>query len=433
MITIVERPTKKVPGLTSLFISFPFKKIIVDEIKLLPSVFYNDKTKEWELPINSLAEFIDRICPYEEFTLNLIDHQEDSVKHFELGPYKSHPFKHQLEAIEYGLNHDSWLLLDSPGLGKTLSMTYLAHELRQRYGIQHCLIICGINSLKTNWLMEIQKHSDMSAVILGSRINKNGKLVVGGIQARLAHLQKPIDEFFVITNKETLREPKIVAELKKNKLNKFDMCVVDEIHTIKNSQSQSGAALLKLTHFKYKIGLTGTLLLNSPFETFVPLKWIGMERASFTNFKYYYGIFGGPFNNILHGYKNIPILKHQLNQCSLRRTKDLLDLPPKTVINEYVDMYPAQESFYNNIKQGVIDQVDKVHMSTSSILGCIARFRQATVLPSILTTEEIPSAKIDRAIDLAEQLIDSGEKVVIFSTFKAPIYYLKEALNQVSL
>jgi MoxR-like ATPase len=36
-----------------------------------------------------------------------------------------------LEAVEYGLNHDKWLLLDVPGLGKTLSIQLLAEELHR--------------------------------------------------------------------------------------------------------------------------------------------------------------------------------------------------------------------------------------------------------------------------------------------------------------
>ena len=54
------------------------------------------------------------------------------------------------------------------------------------------------------------------------------------------------------------------------------------------------------------------------------------------------------------------ILRDIFAKYSLRRTKDLLDLPPKTVIKEYVDMEEDQSQFYENIKQGVKEQVDKV-------------------------------------------------------------------------
>lgn len=429
MIRIQERTTKKVPGVTSLFITFDFKRVIVDELKLLNNCFYDEKTREWEIPITCLSEFLDRVTIHDDITLDLLPQVEKSDIQYDLGPYLTQPFPHQLEAINYGLNRDSWLLLDFPGAGKTIMMTYLAQELQKREGIEHCLVICGINTLKMNWLMEIQKHSNMSATILGSRINKKGKLVVGGIPDRLAHLNRKIDEFFIIVNIESLTDPKIVQAILKNKYNKIDMCVVDEVHTIKNPQANRSKGLLKLNKFKYKIAMTGTLLLNSPFDAYMPLKWIGQERSTYTNYKYYYGNFGGVFNNILQGYKNIPILKNQLAQCSLRRTKDILDLPPKTIINEYVEMNSEQEQFYENIKNGIIDQVDLVTMSTSSLLGCISRFRQATVFPNILTSENISSSKLERAIDLATQLVDAGEKVVIFSTFKAPVYELINRLQ----
>ena len=59
----------------------------------------------------------------------------------------------------------------------------------------------------------------------------------------------------------------------------------------------------------------------------------------------------------------------------------------------------------------------------------VTRLRQATAFPSILTTETISSAKLDRAEDLARQLIGNGEKVVIFSTFKESVYELQKRLK----
>ena len=48
--------------LTSLpAFTFDFKRVIVDELKLLNNCFYDEKTNERELPINVLAEFLDRV------------------------------------------------------------------------------------------------------------------------------------------------------------------------------------------------------------------------------------------------------------------------------------------------------------------------------------------------------------------------------------
>lgn len=85
------------------------------------------------------------------------------------------------------------------------------------------------------------------------------------------------------------------------------------------------------------IGATGTLLLNDPIDTFVPLKWLGFEKCSRSVFEHYYCVFTGKFNT-LAGYKNLGALKQELSEISLRRTKDILNLPPKIVKEEYVEM-----------------------------------------------------------------------------------------------
>lgn len=436
MIRIEEKPTVKLPGITSLFITFDFNRAIVDELKLLSNTFYNADTKEWEVPLTSLSEFIDRTCKLDTIDIHLVQDDNSGVADELLVDkyrYKTQPFDYQLDGINFGLQHNQWLLLDAPGLGKSLQLIYLAQELKQRHNIQHCLIVCGINTLKTNWKAEIEKHSNLSCTILGQRINRKGKLVIDGVDKRVEQLMKPIEEFCVITNIETLRSDKIINVLNKNKYNKFDMIIVDEAHVLKSPNSQQTKNMLKIKGAKYKVAATGTLLMNNPMDCYVPLKWIGADRSTYTNFKYYYCNYGGIFGNELIGFKNIETLKNQLEKYSLRRTKDILKLPPKNVINEYVDMSDAQQIFYDNIKQGIIDQVDKVHMSTANLLAMVSRLRQATACPSILTTEPITSAKVERAVDLAEQIVSSGEKVVIFSTFKETVKLLSEQLSSLGV
>lgn len=425
MIYLEEKPTYKLPGMTSFFVSFNYEKNIVDTMHNIPNAIYHKKLQCWEIPVTSLSRAIDSLRNLDELALKFLPDEPKKVNsevQIEVADFKTKPYAYQKEGIEYGLNpdHKKWLLLDAPGLGKSLQMIYLAQELKNRENIKHCLIICGINTLKYNWKKEIETHSDLSCRILGQRINKKGELVVGSVKDRLNDLKNDIEEFFVITNIETLRNDKIVKELKTGK-NAFDMIVCDEMHKAKSPTSQQGKNFLKL-NAKYQIGLTGTMLLNSPMDAYVPLKWIGADNATFTNFKYYYCIFSGPFNNILAGYKNIDVLKDQLERVSLRRTKDILDLPPKNIIHEYVEMDSAQEKFYTEIVNGIVDEVDKVELDTTTLLAMVTRLRQATANPGILTSNEnITSAKISRTIDLAKQIIENGDKVVIFSEYKNPL------------
>lgn len=429
MIKIQERINKQVPGETSFYISFKYDKDVVAAIKTLPSASFNKKTTDWEIPISSLSEAIDTLSTLDDLQIDLIKYQERKDKKFKLSKYKTTPFDYQLDGIQYGLNHDKWLLLDSPGLGKTLQLIYLAQELKNRNKIEKCLIVCGINTLKTNWKKEIQKHSNLSSMILGERINSKGRTVFDGVPYRINQLNNPIEEFFVITNVETLRSSDVVKAINKGK-NKFDMIIFDEIHTCKDPNSLQGSHLLKLKKAKYKVGATGTLLMNNPLDTYMALKWIEAERCSYSNFRYYYCVYGGQFNNDLLGFKNLDYLKDMLNKHTLRRDKSLLNLPDKTIINEYVDMPDRQKIFYDNIKSGIVSEVDKVKLRPSVVLSMAMRLRQATACPDILTTENISSGKIERCCDLVNQILSEGNKVVVFSTFKETLNILKEKLKE---
>ena len=310
MINIQERPTVKLPGITSLFVTFDFNKAIVEELKMLGSGNFNPDTKEWEIPITSLSEFIDRVCKLDQIQLHLAQDDVSGVAVSSLPDkyqFKTQPFDYQLEGIHRGLQQDSWLLLDAPGLGKSLQLMYLAQELKKRDKIKHCLVICGINTLKTNWKAEIEKHSDLSCTILGQRINRKGKLVIDGVDKRVEQLQKPIDEFFVITNIETLRSDKIINAINKNKHNKFDMIILDEAHVCKSPTSQQTKNLLKIKGAKYRIAATGTLLLNNPMDTYVPLKWIGAERSVTIPFVRFH----------IHGKRRVCVIMHRATRIRL--------------------------------------------------------------------------------------------------------------------
>ena len=429
MITIEEKSPVKMPGLTSLFITFDINNQIIEILHNIECRYYNPKTYEWEIPVTYLSTLIEKFNKIDDITLKLKKDTNKELTEYKLSRYITDPYTYQKEGIQYGLNHNNWLLLDSMGLGKSLQAIYLAEEIKKRDKIKHCLIVCGVNALKNNWKKEILKHSKLSAMILGEKQLKSGKTVIGSVKERVAQLKKPIKEFFIITNIETLRDDNIVKQLNSGK-NKIDMIIVDEIHCCKSSSSIQGKNLLKLNKAMFKLGMTGTLLLNDPIDAYVPLKWIGVEKSSQSVFKNCYYIYGGHFHNIFLGYRNLDVLKYQLSQYSLRRTKDILDLPEKTIIPEYVEMDDKQSSFYDNIKHGIIDEVDKVHMSTTSLLAMVARLRQATACPSILSSENINSIKIDRAVELTKDILSNNEKVVIFSTFKQTVSKLAESLQE---
>ena len=426
---IQQRKNKKVPGGTSLFLTFDFNQKIIDIIKETKYYSYDKKTREWEIPLTSLSQILDNVCYIEDIDIELLKDEEEQKRDIVLADqYRTPPFEHQIDGIRYGLNHDRFLLLDEPGLGKTLQVIYLAEELKKQDNIEHCLIICGINTLKSNWEKEIKKHSNLDCIILGKKINSKGNITYESVMDRCIQLKNKIDEFFIIVNIETLRSSNFIDAFKTSE-NKIDMIVFDELHKSKDINSLQGHNLLKLPNAKYKVGLTGTLIMNNPLDSYLPLRWIDQENCSLTNFKNYYCEYGGQFHNDIIYFKNTQLLKDQIAGCSLRRTKDLLNLPPKIIVDEYLDLPDDQLKFYEDIKAGIKESVDKVNLTTTSLLAMVTRLRQATVCPSILTTENINSAKLERVIELVDEIVENGEKVIIFSAFKEPLNILYEKLK----
>lgn len=430
MIHISEIKSFKCPGETSLRVDFEFNQEIINTLKQSDGALWHKKQRFWEIPANQLAFLIDSLSQLDNITLKILPDTEKQEYDLTLD-YKTKPFDYQYDGIKWLLNNPNGLLCDPPGLGKTLQIIYLAEELKSQENYEHCLIICGINSLKNNWKKEIQKHSDESCIIVGERINSKGRVTYASIKDRAEQLYKPIEEFFVILNIESLRDNTIVDAIKNSK-NNFDLIAFDEVHKSKTPSSQQGKNLLKLSSIgKRHIGMTGTLLMNSPLDAYVPLRFVGKENSTWTNFKNYYCVYEQRFgHNQIVGYKNINILKDEIESCSLRRDKSILNLPPKTIIPEYVDMDSTHQKFYENIMNGILDDVDRVKINTSNLLGMITRLRQATSCPSVLSTSEITSTKLERAIDLVDEICQNGEKVVIFSYFKEPLYLLADKLRQ---
>lgn len=443
MINITEiSPPRKISGLSSICVTFDFNQHIVDSLKTIPTFYYHKKDNVWEFPVCYLSRLLDNLTFLDKIQLKLLDIPKSDEFHFgnqlKLAPlnekekisFKLAPFAHQLEAIDFGLTHEKWLLLDSMGLGKTNSIIWLAETLKRRGLIDHCFIICGVNSLKQNWKKEIQKFSTESAVILGEYTTRTGKVRYKSMDRRAEQLKEPIEEFFVITNLESLRDDRIIEAFKKSS-NKFGMIAFDEAHRAATKNSQQGTNLLKLDA-PFKVAATGTLITNNPLSAYVPLSWTSNDKSTLTSYKSQYCNFGGIRNSQVIGFKNLDILQEEIKSCSIRRTLDQVraDMPPKTVTLEVLELEDSQRKFYEAIKEGVKEEADKIELKSANLLALTTRLRQATACPGLLTTQKIESIKITRCLEYIEELTSQGEKVVVLSVFKETLNDLAAKLGQ---
>ena len=418
MISIQIKEAQKVNGDLSAFISFPYDAELVGLMRKQSSRFWHAANKEWEIPANKLPQIINSVKD-KEITITG-DYKALAPKEVKIPKgfnFKTNPFDHQIEGFEFGLKHDRFLLGDEQGLGKTKQVIDIAVAKKLSKGYKHCLIICGVNGLKWNWKSEINTHSNESAHILGTKINSKGKEVIGSSKDKLADLNKLPKDYFLITNVESLRDQDILKKVKELVQNgQIEMVAIDEIHKCKNPSSQQGKAILQVNP-ETRIAMTGTPLMNTPLDLYIVLKWLGFEKHSFYQFKKHYCIMGGYGGYEVVGYRNLGELQENLDSLMLRRLKkDALDLPEKFHSIEYVEMSSKQAKVYNEVKQEIKEQIDKIKVSNNPLAQLI-RLRQATGFTGILSSQIKESAKLDRLEEIVEELVANGEKCIIFSNW----------------
>ena len=196
------------------------------------------------------------------------------------------------------------------------------------------------------------------------------------------------------------------------------------VHNCKNPTSQQGKGILKAQP-ECRIAMTGTPLMNYPMDLYIILKWLGYEKHAFGAFKKHYCNFGGFGGYEIIGYKNLEELQEQLSEIMLRRLKDdVLDLPEKIFVNDYVEMTAKQAVIYKEATSYVMSNIDRIKMS-SNPLSELIRMRQATGYTGILSNSIKESAKLDRLEELVDENVANGKKVIIFSNWTqmtTPIY-----------
>lgn len=425
----------------SMFISFTYDMNTVAQVKSLPTRYYVSNTREWEVPAGQLNEVL-QLFGDRELTLKapsvetkaktsktepIIAFENEKSNEFE---FKTTPFEHQKQGFEYALSHNKFLLGDEQGLGKTKQAIDIAVNRKQTAKFKHCLIVCGVNSLKYNWLKEVGIHSNEQARVLGSRVNSKGKLKDGSLKDRLADLEADLKEFFIITNIETLRNKDVAKKLSEmTSKGVIGMTIIDEIHKAKNPQSAQGKAIHNLkSHFK--LALTGTPLMNKPIDLYNVLKWLDTEKSSFYGFRNRYCQMGGYGGYEIVGYKNLNDLKDKLNKNMLRRKKEeVLNLPPKVRSIEYVEMSAKQSQLYKEVMRGIKANLSEVMLS-SNPLAQLIRLRQVTAHTSILSSTVNESAKLERLKEMLEELAESGQKAIIFSNWTDVTDVLVEELKE---
>jgi SWI/SNF-related matrix-associated actin-dependent regulator 1 of chromatin subfamily A len=311
------------------------------------------------------------------------------------------PLSHQKEAIEKLAGSKRFILADDMGLGKTTSTIIAALES----GAKKVLIICPA-SLKINWVREIENYTDKSIYICEGKNFSS-------------------DEDFVIVNYDIIKNFHDIKDKETSQIinSKFDLVIIDEAHYIKNSQAQRTKLI---NHFVKNINrvwlLTGTPITSRPIDYFNLLSLVESPVAQ--NWMAYVIRFceGYQFRagkrkvwNV-NGASNLDELRDRTSKQILRRLKtDVLDLPEKIINPVYLRLKSKE---YENLMGEYYDWYRNNKEESSSLT---IQFSKLMKVRQVIAEE-----KISQTIELAENILEQGKKVIIFSNFTEPLKRIYE-------
>jgi SWI/SNF-related matrix-associated actin-dependent regulator 1 of chromatin subfamily A len=357
------------------------EKLLVEKEKsyhVWGKFFESDKLSEFWIPKSALIK----------------THKVESVN-IDYSKYSHRPpLEHQKIAIEKLAGSKRFILADDMGLGKTTSTIIAALET----GSKKVLIVCPA-SLKINWQREIENYSDRPVFIAeGKKFSS--------------------EHDFVIVNYDILKNFHDSDPKKKDESlllqSKFDLVILDEAHMISNVQAQRTKIINSFAKKVERVWLlTGTPMTSRPMNYYNLLNLIESPVAQ--NWKAYAIRYCQGFQftagkrkvwNVM-GASNLEELRDRTSKQILRRLKeDVLDLPDKIITPVYLRLKSKE---YEDLMGEYYDWYDKNPDESSSLT---VQFSKLMKVRKVIANE-----KTKQTIDFAENILEQGKKVIIFTNF----------------
>jgi SWI/SNF-related matrix-associated actin-dependent regulator 1 of chromatin subfamily A len=278
------------------------------------------------------------------------------------------------------------------GLGKTTSTIIAALEA----GAKKVLIICPA-TLKINWKREIENYTNKSVSIAeGKNFSSEEDFVI---------INYDIIKNFHDTKRKN--ESQIISA-------NFDLVVVDEAHYIKNAQAQRTKLINDIVKSVDRLWLlTGTPMTSRPIDYYNLLSLVDSPVAK--NWMAYvirycegYQFRVGPRKvwNVM-GASNLEELRDRTTNLILRRLKeDVLDLPDKIITPVYLRLKSKE---YEEVMGEYYNWYEKNPEESKSLT---VQFTKLTKVRQIIADE-----KINQTIEIAENIVEQGKKVIVFCNF----------------
>jgi SWI/SNF-related matrix-associated actin-dependent regulator 1 of chromatin subfamily A len=414
-------------------VCFVYHPLLVACIKRIPSARFRADGRFWEVSpfdkkyLEVMADWAvkRRLCNSVQWATD-----EEPVESYEVPdmpkltvPHNMtlEPYEYQKEGIAYALEKKRCIMGDEPGLGKTAQ----AIGTMTASGAWPALVICPA-SLKVNWQREFMKFGGVQAIILSDDNrttwqqfwklkNQKGEPLAKVFITNYESLKKYFVKQIRNTSRFTLKS--VVFD---ERIELFRSVIIDESHKCKSSKTQQSKFVQGIAAGKeFVLELTGTPVVNNNTDLVQQLRI--MERLE---------DFGG-YTKFVDRYcagetqsSHLKELNYYLNKfCFFRRQKkDVLKwLPEKTRSYLVVDIENRKE--YDEAKRDVIKYLKEFKQADDEKLQ---RAIRGAVMVQMGVLKQISSkGKIKAAIDIIHNIIDGGEKLIVFCFLKQVVSDLK--------
>lgn len=338
------------------------------------------------------------------------------------------PYDYQLEGVQYALDHKRCIFGDQPGLGKTLQAictVVKAHREADVYGDTFPTLVVCPAALKINWQREFEKFAGVSAVILDDLNKTNWEryhemLLPSGEPLCSVFITnyESLKKYFVTSVENKKRSPKIKFD---ERIKLFKSVIIDESHKCKSAKTQQSKYVEGICKDKqWVFALTGTPVVNNNTDLIQQLKILNRLND-----------FGG-YNHFFERYCNGPKMSSNIRElnyrlklcCFFRREKSkvLTQLPDKT--RQYINCDITNRKEYLAAERDVIQYLRDYRNASDDKLRRAAR--GAVMVKMGILKQIAAKGKIDSVSDFVHDIIDGGEKLILFAYLKEVVMALKE-------
>lgn len=330
----------------------------------------------------------------------------------ELRPYQQTGLKWLWTNISKGFG---CCMADDMGLGKTIQVISLILKMKQDGKLKKPVLVVCPTTLMGNWMKELEMFAP------------NLKAAIYHGTERQLDLKNDI----IMTTYAIMRID--VEELKKQS---WSMVIVDEAQNIKNPDTAQTLSV-KSIKSDIKIAMTGTPVENRLTELWSIFDFINHGYlGTLKEFQKSYAIPIERFKENSRANK----LKMSVSPFVLRRLKTdknvISDLPEKLVLNDYCYLSKPQAVLYEKTLNEMMEKISGITgiNRRGNIFKLITALKQICNHPyQFLKAGEMSkelSGKMEKCVSLVQNIIDNGEKTLIFTQYKEMGDILTKVLNE---